>query len=162
MVQVKDLEDLKRAAVHLLFLFAVAAQVHHALKQVIRDLIMQGDLDVVQHGQLLEQADVLERTRHTQLADIVRLFADQVLIVQTDAAVGRAIYAGQHVEDRGLARAVRANQADQRAFFNFHGQVVHGAQAAKRDAQLDYFEHCHIKCPPCLPALPRGGPHAFP
>ena len=72
----------------------------------VGDLVVQTGLYVIQHAQLREQADVLERAGNAQLADFMRLFADEVLSVQTDAAVGRAVHAGQHIERGGLACAV--------------------------------------------------------
>jgi len=99
----------------------------HTLRERIGHFIVQANLDVIEHRQPGKQADVLEGARHAQLANLVRLFANQVLAVQPDTAVGRAVHAGQHIERRGLARAVRADEADQPAFFDLHAQVVHGA-----------------------------------
>ncbi len=125
---------------------------------------MQAGLYVVQHGQLGKQADVLERARHAHFADIVRLFPDQVLPVQPDAAIRRAVHAGQHVEHSGFARAVRTDQAYQPALLYFHGKLVNSAQAAERNPQRSHFKHCHITRPPSrsFPACSSASYRAFP
>ena len=61
----------------------------HALRERVGDLVVQTGLYVIQHAQLREQADVLERTGNAQFTNFMWLFADEVLSVQTDAAVGR-------------------------------------------------------------------------
>ena len=109
---------------------------------------MQTGLNVVQHGQVGKQADVLERARHTHLADVVRFFTDQVLSIQTDTAVRWAVHAGQHIEHGRLACAVRPDQADQTALFNFHAQLIDGAQAAEGNAKRGHFQHSHRYAPP--------------
>ena len=38
----------------------------------VLDLVVQADLDVIQHAHLVEQADILEGTGHTGLADLYR------------------------------------------------------------------------------------------
>ncbi len=64
---------------------------------------------VIEHGQFLKQADILEGTRHARFIDLNRLFADQIFAVQQNNAVARLIDARQQVKYRRLARAVRTD-----------------------------------------------------
>ena len=61
-----------------------------------------------------EQADVLERPRHAVLHDQVGPAAGHVPAVEADAAVGGLVEPGEHVEEGGLAGAVRADDRDDR------------------------------------------------
>ena len=64
------------------------------------------DQQVLQHGRVLEQLDVLERARDAALRHVVRR-AGHLLPLEHDAARGRRIDQADQVEDRGLAGAVR-------------------------------------------------------
>ena len=65
----------------------------------------------------------------------VRRQADRPRAVEHDLARRRRVDAGQHVEERRLARAVRADQADDRAARHREVDVVEGDQAAELLAQ---------------------------
>jgi hypothetical protein len=62
-----------------------------------------------------EQPDVLKCAADSALRDRVRRHAGDVLAVEHDTAGGRLVDAGEHVEERRLAGAVRADQRDDRA-----------------------------------------------
>ncbi len=69
------------------------------------------DHHVLQRRQVLEQADVLERARDAALGDLVRLQPVERLAVEGEVPAVGAVDAGEHVEQRGLAGAVRPDQA---------------------------------------------------
>src|SRR5882672_9540663 len=50
---------------------------------------------------------------------------------------------GEKIEERGLPRAVRADDGVQRAGLDADAHVVHGGQGAERLAQVFCFEDCH-------------------
>ena len=58
---------------------------------IVPDLVVQTDLDVIQHRHIVEQADILEGTGNTGLADkLGGGLAGNVLAVQNDVALGWA------------------------------------------------------------------------
>ena len=86
------------------------------------------DRDVVEHGHVLEQIVLLEHDRHA-LAHAPHVGGIGVvdrLSVEADAAAGRLQKPDQHAQDRALARARRADQAD---------------DLARADAERDAVEH---------------------
>ena len=76
---------------------------------------VHADEHVLERGHALEEADVLERAPDAALGDRVRRLAGDVVAVEDDLARGRLVDAGEHVEERRLAGAVRPDQADDRA-----------------------------------------------
>ena len=71
-----------------------------------------GDLDVVQHRELAEQADGLEGAGDAALGDQVGPQPGDVGAVQADRAAGGAQEAGDDVEQGGLAGAVGADDTE--------------------------------------------------
>ena len=167
-----DLEQLERAGALGALLLRVqterggedvgrAADVHRG-EHVFKD----------RHG--LEQADVLERAGDAALGDGVgraddmlvvavgvfarvelfhlaaRIAFDDGLAVEFDLAVRRLIDAGDAVEGRGLARAVRADERDDLVLVDVHGEVVHGDDAAELHRDVFYMKDVlfHVICPP--------------
>ena len=131
----------------MLFLF-VGGQAQDAGPHAVLDLVVQADLDVIQHTHIVEQADILERTGHTGLADEFRVLAGDVLAVQDDVALGRLVNTGEHVKYGGLAGTVGADQTIEVAFLNGKIQLGNGLQAAESNTQVAYFQQCHVKPPP--------------
>ena len=102
------------------------------------------DHHVLDRAQVGEQADVLERARQAGIGHFMRLLARHGLTIEGAGAVLRDIQAGQHVEQRGLARAVGADQAVDLALLNVEADVRQGLQAAEAFAQslgLQQFAH---------------------
>ena len=98
------------------------------------------DHHVFQHGHVLEQPDVLERSGHPQFGDDIGLQAVDPLAgatrLEMDVAAGGNIDAGDAVEDRGLARAVGADQRDDLARHDVQADVIDGAQTAEVHGQV--------------------------
>ncbi len=90
---------------------------------------LRGQPQVLAHRQREEQARHLERARHAALhAAMVRL-ARHVVAVEHDAPAAHRLGAGEHVEQRGLARAVGADH-------RMHGVRAH--------LQIDTRECCEL------------------
>ena len=142
----------------MLFLF-VGGQAQDAGPHAVLDLVVQADLDIIQHAHLVEQADILEGTGHTGLADQFGVLAGDVLAVEDDVALGRLVDAGEHVKHGGLAGAVGADQTIEVAFLDGKVQLSNGLQAAESNTQVAYFQQCHVKPPPScsswVPCRPR-------
>ena len=80
---------------------------------------MQADHDIFEQGHFLEDTDVLKGPRNAHARDLVRLAAGQVVALKVNPATGWWQQAGDQVEDRGLACAVRTNQAEDTALGYF-------------------------------------------
>ena len=80
---------------------------------------------------------------------LVRLEIGDVAAFEHDAPGGRAQHAGQQVDDRGLAGAVRADQRVARAFLDGERHVVGRDDAAELLHQPLRFKHGgHLSSPP--------------
>ena len=76
-------------------------------------LSWRGDQHVLEHGHLGKELDELERPRDTPLVHDVGAPAGDVLAAEEHLAAGGRQHAGDAVEQRGLARAVGADDAEQ-------------------------------------------------
>ena len=76
---------------------------------------------VIQHGQRFKEADILEGSRDAGVRDAVRTHAGDIAPQKGDAALGRGIDAGNHVEGSRLARAVRTDKRDDFLTVDVHG-----------------------------------------
>jgi hypothetical protein len=70
------------------------------------------DQQVLQHGGVFEQFDVLEGACDAQFGHPMRGRAGERRSVEVDGARGRGVDAADQVEDRGLAGAVGADQRE--------------------------------------------------
>src|SRR5439155_5943777 len=128
---------------------------------------MHPDEDVLEGGHVLEEADVLERAADAALGDRMWRLAGDVLAVEDDPAGRRLVDAGQHVEERRLAGAVRPDQRDDRAARDREVDVVRRDETAEllpdllRDQKVVAFAavltHAGCRTTACRPR-PRGAP----
>ena len=88
----------------------------------------------------MEQTDVLEGAGDAGAVYLGGAHVGGVLAVEQDRAVGGLIHLGEKVEDRGLARAVGADEARDLGAAEGEVKVLHGLQAAEGDAQIDALE----------------------
>src|SRR5688572_4452708 len=86
---------------------------------------------VLERRQVHEQADVLERAADAGGGDLVRLEAGEAAAVEAEAAAVGLVDAGEHVEQRGLARAVRADEAVDLTFANRERDLTQRLDAAE-------------------------------
>src|SRR6266550_4110883 len=83
-----------------------------------------------------EKAQVLEGTRNTLLDNPVRLQSGNVLACEQHLAAIRLDEAGDKIEERRLARAVRPDDGDDRSRHDVEIDAVHGLNAAERLRQV--------------------------
>ena len=136
----EEAEQVERLALGDLLGVVKAVGVQHRGRAGILVVDVAADLDVGQHGQVLEETDVLERARHAQRGDVVCLVTGGRLATDEDLPLGRLIHAGEHVEDGGLPRAVRSDQSHQLVRLEREVEVAHRGEAAEADGDVPSLE----------------------
>ncbi|MCY1368043.1 hypothetical protein D9M69_550020 [compost metagenome] len=102
------------------------------------------DQHVVEHREVREHAPVLEGTRQAALCELLRGQAGDVVAVEAHLPGIGLVQAGDEVEQRGLARTVRADHAQQFALAHLQVDGVDGrepAEAAHEAADLKQRRH---------------------
>ncbi len=89
------------------------------------------DKEIVDDRAVTKQRKVLERAADAETRQMMRPVSQQVDAVEADLAGGRVIDPTDHVEDRRLAGAVRADEADDFVLPNVEGHSGKGLNAAK-------------------------------
>src|SRR6202167_398415 len=100
-------------------------------------------MHVLQHGELGEDAGDLKGPADPVLEDLVRLGVGDVLAPQADLARVGGLVARDHVEQRGLARAVRADQAVDGLVLERHRAAGQCADPAVGLLQVGDFDDAH-------------------
>src|SRR5690242_14850329 len=132
----KNLQQRLHLGGYLLFLVPKRAAAPKRMAEVAPQMQMENGADVVEHCQRREQPDVLKGARDAAHRDAIGLMTTDGMAVEKDFAGGRLIDAGDQIEYRGLARTVRADQADQFVAPDFQIQIRYGGQPAETDASL--------------------------
>ena len=88
---------------------------------------MAADLDVVEHGEAVEQGDVLERAAHADRGDGVAGPGKDGASVEGDVSGGRHVEAREAVEERCLAGPIAAEQGNGLAGIDFERNAVQHA-----------------------------------
>ena len=83
-----------------------------------------------------KQTDVLKSPRDAAPRNLVRTQAVDAFAFEMNLAGSRLVNAGQQIEDRSLARAVRSDQAVDLAALDLHVQLVDGDQTAETNRGL--------------------------
>ncbi len=97
---------------------------------------MRADADVVDHGKIGKQCDVLEGAADADLGDPVRRPRQDALAFHQDVARRRLIEPRQAIEQRGLAGAVRADQSEDLSMAHVERHAVQRDDAAEHDADV--------------------------
>src|SRR5438477_9764368 len=103
---------------------------HAAPRPVVRP-----QQDVLPDGQLRKDPDVLKGTGHPLVGNAMRGQPDELPAEQADGSRRWSQDAGNQVEDRGLASAVRPHEADDLTLVDVDVEAVDGRQAAKSARQ---------------------------
>ena len=96
---------------------------------------VRADQHVVEHAQVAEHAAVLEGAREAERGELLGRQAGDVAAREVDAAGVRRVEPGDEIEQRGLAGAVRPDDADQLALGDGERQRVDGGDAAEAARQ---------------------------
>src|SRR5687768_3496636 len=124
-------EQLQRAFLDGLFLCQGALGAQHRADHPGAAAQVPADHHVLKRRQVGEQADVLEGARDSGLRHVVRLQPAQAAPAEGERAGVGGVDPGQHVEERGLARAVRSDQAVDLALTDREGDVLQRLHAAE-------------------------------
>ena len=89
----------------------------------------------------LKQRRALKRADQPKLGERARLLPGDVLAEIDDLAAGRRVEAADDVEGRGLAGAVRPDQAMNRTRIDIEAEIVDGDDAAEGSRQIANLEN---------------------
>jgi len=81
-------------------------------EDILARLVGASDHQVFERGHLAVLVTELERANNAAIVELVGRLAGDFGTVEPDTALGRLLCAGDHVEGRGLARAVGPDQAN--------------------------------------------------
>ena len=95
---------------------------------------------IVEHGGVVEQFGVLERSGDPEFGHPMSRHPAHVLAVEQHDARIRVVYAVDQVEDRRFAGPVRADDAEHFSPANLEGHVAHRLYAAEAQRQVACFE----------------------
>ena len=96
---------------------------------------MRADQDVLHHAEIAEDTAKLERARDATGRQFLRRKTGDDLPIETDLAGIGPVEPGHEIEQRGLAGAVRADDADQIALGEVEIDAVDGGQSAEAPRQ---------------------------
>ena len=109
------------------------------------------DEHVLEHAHVRERLGDLEGTADPRAAAVLPREAGDVLVVERDPTRVGPIHAGDQIEQRGLAGAVRPDDAQRFSVVQLHAQVVDDLHAAERLHETGGLEdHGHRCSPPCI------------
>src|SRR4029453_1488667 len=118
-----------------------AGQPQRAGEEAAGRAAMGAHHDVVQDGHGPEQRQVLEGAPDAHPGNVVGLRREQVAILEGDAAGRGLVEPAQAIEEGGLARPVRADQAHDLARLDVERDVVQRDDAAEADPELAYLQN---------------------
>ena len=87
--------------------------------------------DVLEHGQVREDREDLERASHAEAGTDMHRDPRDVNAIEHDASVAGLQCAGQHVEERGLAGAIRPDDAVKHAAADLEVDALRHHQATE-------------------------------
>ena len=139
------------------FLLPVGGQAENAAEHPIPNVVVEAQLHVILHREVVKQADVLKGTGNARPVHLDGVHAVGVLAVQEDSAPCGLIDLGEQVEHSGLARAVGADQARDLRAADGHIKLVDGGESAEINAQVAALQNGGLIHVPLRDAV--GGGH---
>ena len=110
-LDLEEFDDVLDPLPRLDLLAAGAAEEHHGIQHAGAQMGVAAGQDVLDHGAVLEQRQVLKGAADAERGEPRGRDGREIVAVEHDAAAARPQHAGDHVEQRGLAGAVRADHA---------------------------------------------------
>ena len=110
----------------------------------VGDAGLSAQVQVFGHPQTRKDAASLRHHRHAHRHDVVRLDRGQVPPFEADRALAGFGQAADAAERGGLARAIRANQRHDFAFFDREGNALQGMDIPVVGMNVRNFKHRHV------------------
>ena len=139
-LHVEDAEKVERPVVELRLLPPVLGKTEHVGEEARGHRVAETHEDVLLDRHLVEETDVLERARDAHLVDFDDALARGVVPVEENRPPRRTVDVGEQVEDRGLARAVGADETGDLGAAHGDVEVVDRREATEVDAEVVRLE----------------------
>ena len=108
---------------------------------------MRTDHNILNHAKLCKHLIILECSSHSQLDDILRPHALDLLSVKGDGSLRRLVQADEQIENRSFSRTVGADNRYNFPLIDVECGVIHRNQAAKVNCQILYIQQWHTQTP---------------
>ena len=115
---------------------------------------MRARQNIFAHRHGFEQGQVLEGTPKPKRRHAVARFIGSDMAIEAHTALIRAVDAADHIEQRCLARAIRADQAANLAFRHIEGNAGNGGHTTKTHDNVAHFKQRHGALPHRLRSNP--------
>ena len=96
--------------------------------------------NIFQNGHAGEEADVLEGAGYAAVDDFMRFLAHHGFAIEAHVPFGHLVYAGDQVEDGGLAGAVRSDDAEDFPFVYVEGHIGNSGEATELFHYVFHFQ----------------------
>ena len=106
---------------------------------------VRAHLQILEHGHLGEEPSSFRYVRDPEAHDLVRRQAENRRLLEMDVAAAGSDEPAERAKARRLARAVRADQADDRARRNVERDALHGFHRAVANAEVLNLEHARAR-----------------
>lgn len=140
LIEIKDPEQLQCAFFHLGFFFPEKRQAQDALNFTVAHLVVHGDLNILQHSEVLKEPDILKGSGNSHMHKLIRLFVGNDPLLKLVFAGALAILTGKNIENRCFACTIGADKADQFAFLKPQRKVLQSVETRKVDGQMPGFQ----------------------
>ena len=137
--EVDDLLGL--AAVGEFLLLGAAEPVQRPGNEVVLQQVVAPDHDVVEHGHVAEQGQVLEGPADAEIGPVVGLHLGDVTALEQHLPLGGGVAAGDAVEHRGLAGAVGADDRKQLALADAEADMTERPDTAEVQGYVSGFQN---------------------
>src|SRR5262249_49355900 len=136
LAEIEEVDELPRDVGELALLASGPGQTQRIAEEIARTEGMAADPHVVEHRHGAEEREVLERAADSDRRHAVRRQAEDAPALEQNVALARRIEAAEAVEERGLAGAVRADQAEELATTDRERHAIERHDAAEAHADV--------------------------
>src|SRR5581483_741610 len=153
----EESEGIPRALADPLLLTSLAREAEDRGEHARPAPAVLADHGVLEHAHVREQMDGLERARDAEPRDLVRLESHDAAPVEHDIALVRLVQPRDGIEQRGLARAVRPDHADDLALAHLEIEPVERGQPSEPLREAPDLEQAHARSSPASPTAAGAG-----
>src|SRR2546421_1816219 len=139
-LEIQEREELARRGADGLLLPADPGQAQRVREEIAARPAVDADHDVLEHRQRREEREVLERAADAELRDAMRRQRQERATLEEDGAAIRRVEPRETVEERGLARAVGADEPDDLAHVDVERDGVEGDDAPEAQREIAHAQ----------------------